>query len=176
MMRQEHNGMEKEVLQIILEQTGFVDGKDIRLLNSEMLSEFSMVDVQTIASTFLFPDLYLLVFYYRKDEGAWQTHDDKLQDTLRKRGYRVLSIRSQHNGKTEAVRIASEIVSEANLSAHTVPEGSPELFIWNKKDRFCRICGKTIGWYAHRHSGLCQADNLRERVRKKKEIEARVGA
>jgi len=51
-----------------------------------------------------------------------------------------------------------------------------EGFVWQKRDLFWRICGKGIGVWASKHSGLCQGCNLTERMKKQKEAEARVGA
>jgi len=45
-----------------------------------------------------------------------------------------------------------------------------EVFDWKKQDLFCKgeTCGRTIGKWAAKHSGLCQSCNLKQRMEKEK--------
>lgn len=51
-----------------------------------------------------------------------------------------------------------------------------EIFPWRKKVMACEICGRTIGRWAFFHSHRCQSCNLKIRMKRDKEKEARVSA
>ena len=171
----EHTTMETIILQMLLEKTGFVDGQQIRLLNKDILNSLLEGDVHATASSFLFPDRQLLVFLCAKTESSWQAHDNKLQDMIRKRfGIKVLSITFRRETEKEAERIADEIISEAGLSSHEVLGDHPQFFVWDKRDLFCKDCGRGIGRFASKSSGRCQSCNLLRRMKKEKAQQRRV--